>query len=201
MHKQCLAFACSWLKWRLMSAIWVFALSTRIKVALKAPAIVQRHMFCITESLLIDINFLILFGVCHTVNLYFIAGQTTAVYTCLALVKKAPQLKVKIFVKAIDCLIIFCCVFCRYGSHFNLVLIWNPSTHICNFGPITLISIMMMADKSNFLKLQDKWISLYLCEAKLRHVDWHIFCILCEQFPKFYNFSPSFYMLAHWYCL
>lgn len=75
-----------------------FASRTGIGVALKAPAIVRRHLFCITESLLVDVDFLASFGFCHTVDPYVIAGRTIAVYACLALANVAPQVEGEIFV-------------------------------------------------------------------------------------------------------
>ena len=49
----------------------VSASRTGIGVALKAPAMVRRQLFCMTESLLVDVlHFLTSLGMCHTVDPY-----------------------------------------------------------------------------------------------------------------------------------
>ena len=48
--------------------MYVSASRTGIGVALKAPAIERRHLFCKMASLSADVDFLASFGVCHTVN-------------------------------------------------------------------------------------------------------------------------------------
>ena len=62
-----------------MGAMYVSASRTGMGVALKAPAMVRRQSFCITESLLVDVfDFLTSLGMCHTVDPYVMTGRTTA---------------------------------------------------------------------------------------------------------------------------
>ena len=53
--EQCLACACSMSRCVSMGAMNVSASSTEMGVALKAPAMVRRQLFCMTESLLVDV--------------------------------------------------------------------------------------------------------------------------------------------------
>lgn len=48
---------------------------TGIGVVLKAPAGVHRHLFCIIESLHVEVDFLASFGMCHTVDPYVLASR------------------------------------------------------------------------------------------------------------------------------
>ena len=78
-RSRCLACACSMSRCVSMGAMNVSASSTEMGVALKAPAMVRRQLFCMTESLLVDIfDFLTSLGMCHTVDTYVMAGRTTA---------------------------------------------------------------------------------------------------------------------------
>ena len=62
-----------------MGVMYVSASRTGIEVALKAPAIVRRQLFCITESLLVDgFDFLTSLGMCHTVDPYVMTGRNRA---------------------------------------------------------------------------------------------------------------------------
>ena len=61
-----------------MGAMYVSASRTGMGVALKAPVMVRRQLFCITESLLVDVfDFLTSLGMCHTVDPYVMTGHTT----------------------------------------------------------------------------------------------------------------------------
>ena len=73
-------------------------------VALNAPVIDLRHLFCnIANFATSPVPFLRdSFGKCHTGASYVIAGRTTAVYTCLALFSVAPHVEVATLVRAID---------------------------------------------------------------------------------------------------
>ena len=78
-RSRCLACACSMSRCVSIGAINISASSTEIGVALKTPAIVRRQLFCMTESLLVDVfDFLTSLVIYHTVDLYVIARQTTA---------------------------------------------------------------------------------------------------------------------------
>ena len=78
-QSRCLACACSMSRYMSIGAINISASSTEMGVALKAPVMVRRQLFCMTESLLVDVfDFLTSLGMCHTVDTCFMAGRTTA---------------------------------------------------------------------------------------------------------------------------
>ena len=77
------------------------ASKTSMFVALYAPVIDLRHLFCnnVAKLATSPVRFLRgSFGKCHTGAPYVIAGRTTAVYTCLALFNVAPHVEVAILV-------------------------------------------------------------------------------------------------------
>ena len=98
---------------------------------------------------------------CHTVDPYIMAGGTTALYTCLALAKVAPQVDVEIFVNVMDCLNIFSCVLRTCGPNFNLLSICRPNTLISILGSISVLAILMDAVMLNLLGFLDKCMSSY----------------------------------------
>lgn len=68
------------------------ASKTLIFVALYAPVIDRKHLFCSIASFVTGFMFLscISFGECHIAAPHVIAGRTTAEYTRLALFSVAP---------------------------------------------------------------------------------------------------------------
>ena len=90
--------------------MWVSACNTSIRVALYAPAMTRKHLFCMTSSLLLDstlVFFLASAGMCHAIEPCDMAGRITAVYTWRARRRVAPQVEAAILVSAILCLVIF----------------------------------------------------------------------------------------------
>ena len=83
--------------------MYVSASSTGMGVALNAPVIVRKHLFCMTASLFeMPFDFFMSFSVCYMVEPYVMAGRTTAVNTWRAFGKVAPHVDVEIFVSALD---------------------------------------------------------------------------------------------------
>ena len=119
--------------------MYVSASSTGMGVALNAPAIVRKHLFCMTASLFeMPFDFFMSFGVCHMVEPYVMAGRTTAVYTWRAFGKVAPHVEVELFVSALDCFVNFFWIFLTCGPHFNFVSIRSPKILMSVFGSMLL---------------------------------------------------------------
>ena len=62
----------------------------------------------------------------------------------------------KIFVNAMDCLIIFFCVLRTCGPHFNLVSIYKPKTLMSVFGSISVLAMLIDSAILNLLGFLDK---------------------------------------------
>ena len=63
--------------------MWVSAYNTSIGVALYAPTMTRKHLFCMTSSLLLDsilAFFLASAGICHAIEPCAMAGRITAIY-------------------------------------------------------------------------------------------------------------------------
>ena len=73
-------------------------------VALYAPVIDRKHLFCTALSTwlrVLGLLVLVPFGECYTDAPYTIAGHTTAVQTCLALLNVASHVETVNLVRAI----------------------------------------------------------------------------------------------------
>ena len=77
-------------------------------MALYAPVIALKHLFCSTVSFATGVvpRSRMSFGEYHTGEAYVIAGRTTAVYTCRALFSVALHVEAATLVKASVCLVI-----------------------------------------------------------------------------------------------
>ena len=103
------------------------ASSIFVLVALQAPVIDLRHLFCKEKSFAAGLSLLILVSLdeCYTVAPYIIAGQTMAVYIYLALLRVTSQVEAATLVRAIVCVIIFACIFLICEHHLSLPSIYR----------------------------------------------------------------------------
>ena len=62
--------------------MYVFAFSIDMRIVLNAPAIIRKHLFCMTISLFeMSFDFFMSFDVCHMIESYVMTERNTAVYT------------------------------------------------------------------------------------------------------------------------
>jgi hypothetical protein len=93
------------------------------------------------------------------------------------------HVNVDIFVRIMNCFIIFFWTFRTCESHFRRVSIWILRIHMSIFDYIVLDSILIVTVMSNFFEFLMKWISSYLIET---NKNWcrvaHLSQSLCTRF-------------------
>jgi hypothetical protein len=182
------AYVCNWFRCKSMKKTWVSISKIDTSVTRKISKILRKHLFWMTASLLRILVFFVL-NVCQIVVSSMRAERIMNVYNTRILRKMTSHVNVDIFVKVMNCFIIFFWIFRTCESHFRRMSIWIFKTRMSIFDYIVLNSILIVIVMSNFFEFLIKWINSYLIETnknscRIAHLSQN----LCTRF-RFLQFS------------
>lgn len=153
----------NWLKCVRIKIMCVSVSRINTRITRKTLVMILRHLFCSIASLSFMLIFFF-FDICHTEKTYIIIERITKMYITRVVLKMIFQIDVEIFVKIINCLIIFFWIFLTCESHFNLMFICKFSTRMFVFDLTTLLFMLIMTIMLNFFELRVKC----MCETVRR---------------------------------